>query len=205
MLTRRGSRRRARGRGFTLAEVVTTTAILAALAAIVVPAVASRLFQGRVSAVMSEMMSVAEAVRRYQSDVGRYPFLYQQLAYPPAQIPAGLDLDSCLRPIPAALGQRWRGPYVSTMPPAPDAFVSIQFAGDDSLYYYFERDTITDGGNPGPAALKITIFTDRDVALRVDSLVEGRATSTPTLGVITIPSLIPAIVSLEYRMPVWGC
>jgi general secretion pathway protein G len=71
---------RARIRAFTLIEVMVVVAILAVLAALIVPRVMSRPDEARVVAARQDIASVLQALKLYRLDNLRYPTTEQGLA-----------------------------------------------------------------------------------------------------------------------------
>jgi general secretion pathway protein G len=71
---------RARIRAFTLIEVMVVVAILAVLAALIVPKVMSRPDEARVVAARQDIASVLQALKLYRLDNLRYPTTEQGLA-----------------------------------------------------------------------------------------------------------------------------
>jgi general secretion pathway protein G len=71
---------RARIRAFTLIEVMVVVAILAVLAALIVPKVMSRPDEARVVAARQDIASLLQALKLYRLDNLRYPTTEQGLA-----------------------------------------------------------------------------------------------------------------------------
>jgi general secretion pathway protein G len=71
---------RARIRAFTLIEVMVVVAILAVLAALIVPRVMSRPDEARVVAARQDIASVLQALKLYRLDNLRYPSTEQGIA-----------------------------------------------------------------------------------------------------------------------------
>ena len=71
---------RARIRAFTLIEVMVVVAILAVLAALIVPKVMSRPDEARVVAARQDIASLLQALKLYRLDNLRYPSTEQGLA-----------------------------------------------------------------------------------------------------------------------------
>jgi prepilin-type N-terminal cleavage/methylation domain-containing protein len=64
-----------RGRsGFTLVELTVSLAVIAVLTAIIVPFVTRYIDDARITAAAAECKSIADAISRFEGDVGRYPF-----------------------------------------------------------------------------------------------------------------------------------
>ena len=101
-------RRQAR-RGFTLPEVLVTLAIVATLAAVLLPALNNQLSKGDAGRLTSDLVAVQTAVGAFTSDVRRYPLDLTDLKTKPA---SG-DLDILGAAYGATLVNRWRGPYLS--------------------------------------------------------------------------------------------
>jgi general secretion pathway protein G len=99
---------RRRAIGFTLVEVLIAIAIMAILAAAVIPTIQGRLASARADAIIGELQSLQNGVMLFYRDVGRYP---QRLDYLTA-LPAGAN-DLCGKPIQSANSSRYRGPYVT--------------------------------------------------------------------------------------------
>ena len=72
-------RRRARTSGFTLIEVMVVIAILAILAALIVPKVMSRPDEARVVAAKQDIAALMQALKLYRLDTKRYPTTEQGL------------------------------------------------------------------------------------------------------------------------------
>jgi len=83
-------RRRARTSGFTLIEVMVVIAILAILAALIVPKVMSRPDEARVVAAKQDIAALMQALKLYRLDTKRYPTTeqgLQALVAKPSQAP----------------------------------------------------------------------------------------------------------------------
>lgn len=95
--------------GFTLPEVLVTIAIVATLAAVLLPALNNQLSKGDASRLTSDLVAVQTAVGAFTSDVRRYPLDLTDLKTKPA---SG-DLDILGAAFGATLVSKWRGPYLS--------------------------------------------------------------------------------------------
>lgn len=98
--------------GFTLPEVLVTITLIAALAAVVVPAVAGQLKKGDPSRVGQDVTAIRGAVEQFLSDVRRYPGAVQQVTarITTAQAPLRSTAQSNYG---TADVNRWRGPYLT--------------------------------------------------------------------------------------------
>jgi prepilin-type N-terminal cleavage/methylation domain-containing protein len=117
-------RRRRRPRpGFTLGEVLVTVALIAVLAAVVLPSIGSQITKGDLGRVNSDLLSLRSAMEQYISDVRRYPNSVGQLTNKPtaSTSTAGPLIANATCPSPAVFTvmytaqevARWRGPYVN--------------------------------------------------------------------------------------------
>jgi general secretion pathway protein G len=99
---------RARSRAFTLIEVMVVVAILAVLAALIVPRVMSRPDEARVVAARQDISSLLQALKLYRLDNLRYPTTEQGLA--------ALVTRPTLPPVPS----NWKaGGYLERLPRDP--------------------------------------------------------------------------------------
>lgn len=98
-------RRRA---GFTLPEVLTSMALIAVLASVVVPTVRGRMEDGYQDAVIQEFQSLSSALTAYRQDVGHYPPSLTYLSALPAS-----PRDFCGHVLSANDIANWNGPYTS--------------------------------------------------------------------------------------------
>jgi prepilin-type N-terminal cleavage/methylation domain-containing protein len=94
--------------GFTLAEVLVTLAIIAVMAAVLLPALNQQLAKGDTGKLASDLTSIQTASQAFLSDVHRYPDSV-------AQLTTGIgatsqDINGTF--IPATLLPRWKGPYL---------------------------------------------------------------------------------------------
>jgi prepilin-type N-terminal cleavage/methylation domain-containing protein len=95
--------------GFTLPEVLVTIAIVATLAAVLLPALNNQLSKGDAGRLTSDLVAVQTAVGAFTSDVRRYPLDLTDLKTKPA---SG-DLDILGSAYGTTLVNKWRGPYLS--------------------------------------------------------------------------------------------
>lgn len=94
--------------GFTLAEVLVTLAIIAVMAAVLLPALNEQLAKGDTGKLATDLTTIQTASQAFLSDVHRYPDSV-------AQLTTGIgvtsqDINGAL--IPQTLVNRWKGPYV---------------------------------------------------------------------------------------------
>lgn len=157
------SRRRT---GFTLPEVLVTIAIIAIIAAAVVPAVTSQIAKGDETTVTSAVNTMRTSMTTFVSDVRSFPSRLSQLTTVPA---ATTDTALSGTPYSAAQVGRWKGPYSTTSTFAADDSLPIglsAFLGDslkDSLNFVVANIHI----NAGSAAANVALAT------RIEALFES--------------------------------
>jgi prepilin-type N-terminal cleavage/methylation domain-containing protein len=93
--------------GFTLAEVLVTLAIIAIMAAVLLPSLNSQISKGDAGRVVSDVTNIQTAAQAYVSDVHRYTASMGQLT-----TSAGTT-DITGAAIPASLQGKWKGPYLA--------------------------------------------------------------------------------------------
>ncbi len=133
-------RRRKTRKAFTLPEVLVTITLIAALAAVVVPAVASQLKKGDPSRVGSDVAAIRAATEQFLADVRRYPAAIQQLTAPvtASMSPLATTAQSTYG---AADVARWKGPYLTK-----DSIGAVSTGYGWQFKPGFEVDTLTPTG-----------------------------------------------------------
>lgn len=101
--------RTSKRKAFTLPEVLVTIAIVATLAAVLLPSLNSQLSKGEGSRASNDLLAVQTAVNTFVSDVRRYPASLSHLTIPITNVQ--LDINGNLYPIP--LVAKWKGPYLA--------------------------------------------------------------------------------------------
>lgn len=96
-------------RGFTLAELLVALAIIAALAAVLIPAVTGQIAKSDVSRAIQDLTNLRTGVEQFVADVHRYPGKVSHLTN---QITVA-QKDININTYPAGLVGRWKGPYLA--------------------------------------------------------------------------------------------
>lgn len=162
-------RHRSRRTGFTLPEVLVTVAIVAILAAIVVPTVTNQISKGDDSSLSTNISSFRTGITAFVSDVRKFPGVLQDLLYRPV----ATDNDIVGGAYGAGAVNRWRGPYMSgslkdsVAFPADSAFMGLAYAVDDLI------DTAFTPPNRGYVGITLGGVTSNAAALHIDSLIDG--------------------------------
>jgi prepilin-type N-terminal cleavage/methylation domain-containing protein len=158
-------RNRMRRAGFTLPEVLVTVAIVAILAAVVVPTVTNQIGKGDDSNLTSNVASLRTGITAFVSDVRKFPGRLQHLLVQPILT----DDDITGGDYGALAVSRWRGPYQTG---------SLNAVSDSVLMgHAYLVDVFTDTSFIAPFAgyLGVTLggVSNEATALKIDSLIDG--------------------------------
>jgi prepilin-type N-terminal cleavage/methylation domain-containing protein len=120
-------------KGFTLPEVLVTVAIIAILAAVVVPAVTQQIGKGDQGKFVSSVQGVQTGLVSYVGDVHRFPQYLSQLVNP---VLVGDPIFASTATLTAVDTARWNGPYLQTDVAAVGDSLSLGYGlfARDSLY-----------------------------------------------------------------------
>lgn len=154
--------------GFTLAEVLVVLAILAVLAAVLVPAILGQIRKGDVSRVAADLDAARVGIEAFVADVHRYP---SQLGHLTTAITSG-GTDILGSTYPSGLVAKWDGPYINkvlqsnTLPTGfggtiANAFTSV--ANTNSVNY---------------VTLSVSGITGTEDFNAIDEIIDGTANST---------------------------
>lgn len=95
--------------GFTLAEILIALALIAVLAAVLLPAVAGQISKGDAGRAMQDLDALRAGTDQFLADVHRYPKLVSHLTTKVT----GTDRDVNGTLYPAGLAAKWSGPYIT--------------------------------------------------------------------------------------------
>ena len=119
--------------GLTLVEMIVVLAIIALVAALIVPNVIGRPDQARVTVARTDLKTIAAALKMYRLDNGDYPTTQQGLAAlagkpSSAPIPANWSAEGYLAQVPV---DPWGHPYLYKSPGASGAGFDLMSTGKD--------------------------------------------------------------------------
>lgn len=119
--------------GLTLIEMIVVLAIIALIAALIVPNIIGRPDQARVTLAQTDQRTIAAALKMYRLDNGDYPSTAQglaALAHRPTAgaIPANWSANGYLEDVPS---DPWGRPYIYHAPAANGAGYEIISLGKD--------------------------------------------------------------------------
>lgn len=164
---------RRRRAGFTLPEVLVTVAIVAILAAVVVPTVTNQIGKGDDSNLTSNVASLRTGITAFVSDVRKFPSRLQHLLNQP--IAADSALDGAYGALAAS---RWKGPYQTGSLLTPTVG-----APEDSILvgHAYIVDVLKDTGFTtarGYVGVSFGGVASDATAAKIDSLIDGATGAT---------------------------
>jgi prepilin-type N-terminal cleavage/methylation domain-containing protein len=181
--------------GFTMVEIVTVLAIMALLAAVVVPQILQRIGEGKGAALARTLSAVSDAAIEYRADVRRYPTHLRFLSTAPT---AGTK-DLCNQTVPTTFLAAWGGPYVKT--PFTTSGVPV---GDATVRDSLELDPVgpyTTSTNGSLVVVALNV--DSTVAVQLEKAFDGN--STFGSGTIRFTPGLAKTGTLKFAIPVRGC
>jgi general secretion pathway protein G len=102
----------ARGRGFTLVELLVVIVVLAILAAIVLPKFMDSSTRSKESSLKTDLRLLRNSISLFQSDIGKYPNTLADLAETDKTKVKGADGA-------VVSATDWHGPYLGSVPNDP--------------------------------------------------------------------------------------
>lgn len=172
----------------TIVEVLIGLAILAIIAAVVLPTTAGQLRQGHAAALANQLGNLRDAIGNYRENVGAYPISLTQLTTQPI---AGDD-DACNVDLSAAELSGWRGPYIN------QNIVGNMPVGDALVLASLNRLTVSGT----VALLRIrAVRVDSDIASDLEEQFDGNA----NFATGTVLWTAAGDDTLTFQIPVRGC
>jgi prepilin-type N-terminal cleavage/methylation domain-containing protein len=162
-------KQRSRRGGFTLPEVLVTVAIVAVLAAIVVPTVTNQIGKGDDTNMQTNVTSLRTGITAFVSDVRKFPSRMQHLQVKPGNT----DDDIEGTDYGAGATSRWNGPYLSGSLKAAN-----QTLAQDSVLWglAYALDSLSDTAYTavdGQVGVTLGGVANTAAALKIDSLIDG--------------------------------
>lgn len=189
---------RTRRAGFTLPEVLVTVAIVAILAAVVVPTVTNQISKGDDSNLTSNVASLRTGITAFVSDVRKFPSRLQHLL----NQPVATDDDITGGDYGALAVSRWRGPYQtgSLLAAAATPQDSVQIG----LAYLLDVlvDTAFAAPNTGYLGVTLAGVSSAAVAAHIDSLIDGG--TGQTAGNLQWAGVAPAVTNNRLTLLLMG-
>jgi prepilin-type N-terminal cleavage/methylation domain-containing protein len=171
-------------RGFTLGEVLVTVAIVAVLAAVVIPSIGSQITKGELGRTTSDLLTMRSAIEQFLGDVRKYPRNVQQLTTSPVASTAGwTDLVNTAQ-YTAQEVARWRGPYINK-----DSSAALTTGYGLSIQPLFETITLGVTGTTNGTGIKyaavIIQSMDQATATSLDVAMDDGAVTSGSLRWVT--------------------
>lgn len=169
--------------GFTLAEILVALALIALLAAVLLPTVAGQILKGDAARVQQDLEAVRGGIDQFLADVHRYPGKYSDLSTKITTSTA-THTDINAAGYPAGLVNKWAGPYV-TKDTLPGGLVETGFGG-----------TILNGFGKSLNTNNINYVTVRIVGIspsdydKIDQAIDGTTTACPACRSIGLLRLV---------------
>jgi prepilin-type N-terminal cleavage/methylation domain-containing protein len=163
-------------RGFTLPEVLVTVAIVAVLAAVIVPTVTNQLSKGDDTNLPTNVASLRSAITAFVTDTRKFPSRIQHLQVAPQT--TDLDVEGNAY---GTAANKWKGPYL-----AGGLKAASTTARTDSANWAlaFAVDSLDDAVANAPFGSTNGVFvilggvSTRAAAMHIDSLIDAGNDST---------------------------
>lgn len=157
--------------GFTLAEILVALALIALLAAVLLPTVAGQILKGDAARVQQDLEAVRAGVDQFLADVHRYPGKYSDLSTK-ITTTIGTHSDINAAAYTSGLVNKWSGPYVTK--DTQSAVIETGFGG--SIQNGFGKSTNTNGVNYLTIRIHGIAPADYD---KIDQAIDGTTTACP--------------------------
>ena len=157
--------------GFTLAEILVALALIALLAAVLLPTVAGQILKGDAARVQQDLQAVRGGIDQFLADVHRYPGKYSDLS---TKITTDntkyLDINGAA--YSSGLVSKWSGPYVTK--DTQNAVIETGFGG--TIQNGLGLSANTNGINYVTIRIHGIAPADYD---KIDQAIDGTATACP--------------------------
>lgn len=157
--------------GFTLAEILVALALIALMAAVLLPTVAGQILKGDAARVQQDLEAVRAGVDQFLADVHRYPGKYSDLSTPITTTP-GTHTDINGAGYTSGLVSKWSGPYVTK--DTQNAVIETGFGG--TIQNGFGKSLNTNGINYLTIRIHGIAPADYD---KIDQAIDGTGTACP--------------------------
>lgn len=162
--------------GFTLAEILIALALVALLAAVLLPTVAGQILKGDAARVQQDMEAIRSGVDQFIADTKRYPGKYSDLSkLIVASSAAHVDINDVQ--YNSTHVNKWGGPYITK--DTLNAVIETGFGG--TIHNVFVKRPNTN--NVDYLTIRIFGLVEADF-LRIDEQIDG-ASATTTLAKTT--------------------
>lgn len=192
-------RQRSHRAGFTLPEVLVTVAIVAILAAVVVPTVTNQIGKGDDANIQSNVASLRTGITAFVSDARKFPSRLQHLLTQPI----ATDDDITGGDFGTLAVSRWRGPYQtgSLQAANPTNAVDSVLVG---LAYAIDSLSDTSFTAAGNGYIGVTLggVSSAAAAAHIDSLIDGG--TGQNLGNLRWAGVAPAVTNNRLTLLLMG-
>jgi type II secretory pathway pseudopilin PulG len=185
-----------RARGFALLEAIVGIAMLAIMAAAIVPLIVGAEDRLRAEATARELSLLESAIDRFREMVARYP---KQLAHLTEPLVVG-DANSCGTAYSSGERTKWSDDDVKHGPWFNDRMIVKSFGFPTGVG--FVRDSTTRSGDN--LIISITDVAEAQ-ALDLDAIVDGTVGAGPSLGEIRWGAIVDGTTTVQYTLNRSGC
>jgi len=152
--------------GFTLAEILVALALMALLAAVLLPTVAGQIMKGDTGRVVQDLDAVRVGAEQFLTDIRRYPGKYSDIS----KVITTANTDVLGNAYTNGMVSKWKGPYVTK--DTLNSGIETGFSG--RINNVFARFTHTNGVQYLTVVVTGITGTDFD---RIDEQLDGPSVS----------------------------
>jgi prepilin-type N-terminal cleavage/methylation domain-containing protein len=183
--------------GFSMMETLVALLIVALLAAVMLPAVATRVSPSESAVLARNLQSINAGVLEYRENVGKYPHELLELTTRPT---AGSSQDACQTTLSTTAVSLWSGPYLSL-----GVNSSGVQSGDALIANTIQRSPSSTSGSTvlnGVLQLSVSEVTS-SIANDLESLLDTG--NDLTIGTIVWTAGSSSTGTLTFGIPIRGC